>query len=156
MKRRKRAVIAVAAAIGLTTGFIFWFSLRSSFTSAAGSRQLLQLLSDLLSDGTVTEAWHHLLRKVAHFIEFALLGGEWMALTLLRGARRRWALPGALTAVADECLQFLAPGRAPRVTDVLLDWSGYLTGALLLLGGWWLWSRRRRKKGACNLPNRIV
>jgi len=140
---RRISLITVSVLIGLTTGFIFWFSLRSSWTSASESRQLLQLLSDWLGDGTVTEAWHHLLRKYAHFIEFALLGAEWMALTVLRGSRWRWALPGALTAVADECLQFLAPGRAPRVTDVLLDWGGYLTGAVLVAAVWWLFHRKK-------------
>ena len=46
--------------------------------------------------------------------------------------------------MVDEVLQLFAPGRAPAVTDVLLDWAGYAAGCALLLLAAWL---RRRQKG---------
>ena len=65
-----------------------------------------------------------------------------------RGAiRGRMTLPlfwGLLTPVADESLQLLVEGRTGQLTDVLIDFSGVLTGmAVCLLI---LWLRLRVKK----------
>ncbi len=140
--RTRTATITLIILIALTTAGIWWFSLHNSFDSSRESKQLLKILSNLLGAGTVSDAAHLILRKVAHFVEFAVLGAEWMALAHLR-RRWWWALPGAVTAIVDECLQIFAPGRAPRVTDVLLDWSGYLIGAILVWGIWWIFHRKK-------------
>ncbi len=116
--------------------------MQSSFASSLESKQLLKILSDLLGAESVSDMAHLPLRKMAHFVEFAVLGAEWMALAHQK-RRWWWALPGAATAIIDECLQFFAPGRAPRVTDVLLDWSGYAVGAVLLWGTWWIFHRKK-------------
>ena len=79
----------------------------------------------------------HLVRKTAHFTEYALLG------LLLRfclqswiGNKKRHLLPvswmiGTLYAVTDELHQLLTDGRAGQWTDVVLDSSGVLTGAVI-------------------------
>ena len=72
-----------------------------------------------------------LVRKAAHFTEFAVLGSLWGGCSRVYERRRLW-LCGLLTGVADECLQFLAPGRAPMVLDVLIDTAGFLCGAALI------------------------
>ena len=38
---------------------------------------------------------------------------------------------GALTAGIDETLQLFSPGRAPQITDVLLDIAGFISGAAI-------------------------
>jgi len=78
----------------------------------------------------------HIVRKGAHFSEYAVLAGmimlhwavwkkkgkEWMALSIFLSA---------LYAITDEFHQIFVPGRAGRVTDVLIDTSGAITGMLI-------------------------
>ena len=77
-----------------------------------------------------------LLRKIAHFTEFAALG---LLLTWLLGMlKKRKIAPflwGVAAACIDETIQMFVPGRAPRMTDVLIDSCGVATGlGLLYLG----------------------
>ena len=77
------------------------------------------------------------MRKTAHFTEYALLGllvrfclQSWI------GNRKKHLLPagwifGTLYAVTDELHQLLTDGRAGQWTDVVLDSSGVLTGAVI-------------------------
>lgn len=108
--------------------------------------------SDALSTGVLAQLqqfWHnitgsafplsnHLLRKLAHFSEFFLLG----LFTTLTGAacsqKKIRFLPailyvGLLSAVLDETIQYFSPGRGPQVMDVLIDHSGFCCGLLLAL-----------------------
>ena len=88
------------------------------------------------------------LRKAAHFSEFACLG------VLLAGAFRAWgrtpvlpaALWGLLSACVDETIQIFSPGRASRLTDVWIDFAGILTGIFLLHLGHILWKKTRKTK----------
>lgn len=85
-----------------------------------------------------TEAGLHFLRKAAHFSEFAALG---MTLSWLFGMvsqHKVWqfTLPllcGAAAACIDETIQIFSPGRYSSIIDVLIDFSGVLTGCLVLL-----------------------
>lgn len=77
----------------------------------------------------------HILRKCAHFGEYALLG-VLTAAALRTGTHFSWPaalLPGTLAALCDETIQLFVPGRSGQITDVWLDTAGYLTGALLTL-----------------------
>lgn len=81
---------------------------------------------------------HRLVRKTAHFLEYALLGFLTAGLLIclhryifpkLRGWHT-WVLPAAfclLYATSDEIHQLFS-GRGPRVTDVLIDFAGALFG----------------------------
>lgn len=68
----------------------------------------------------------HIIRKAAHFAEFAVLGG------LLFGAadgKRSPAFPpliGLLAAMTDETIQLFSEGRSGQISDVWLDFSGFL------------------------------
>ena len=74
-----------------------------------------------------------LLRKAAHFTEFAALG---MTLAWLFGMlQKRKCLPlfwGIAAACVDETIQAFVPERAPGLLDVLLDSSGVLAGIIAL------------------------
>jgi len=74
-----------------------------------------------------------LLRKAAHFTEFAALG---MTLAWLFGMlQKQKRVPlfwGIVAACVDETIQAFVPERAPGVLDVLLDSSGVLVGIILL------------------------
>ena len=78
---------------------------------------------------------------------------RWAFLCARAFSRRaaRWLLwlwgAGALCAAADEGIQLFAPGRAARVSDILLDSCGMLVGLGLALAAAWAWGRgaARRK-----------
>lgn len=83
------------------------------------------------------DAGHGLLRKLAHFTEFACLGGllTWL-LAMLKKPKFAALLSGFLVACADETIQRFVPERGPRFTDVLIDTSGVATGIIVLLVGY--------------------
>ena len=90
------------------------------------------LFGTQLRDG-VSAPGNTLLRKAAHFTEFAALG---MTLAWLFGMlQKRKSIPffwGVAAACIDETIQAFVPERAPGFLDVLLDCSGVLTGIVLL------------------------
>lgn len=88
-----------------------------------------------------------LLRKVAHFTEFAALG---MTLAWLFGMLKKhpkWPmLWGISAAVLDETIQYFVPDRAARLLDVCIDSAGILTGiGLLLLGHTYLKKKHNQR-----------
>ncbi len=77
----------------------------------------------------------HLLRKFAHFTEFALLGtllcwGSAMLLKKKPAVIGAAFLCGAAVAAIDETIQRFIPGRCGCLADALLDSVGVLTGTL--------------------------
>ena len=78
----------------------------------------------------------HFVRKSAHFCEFGLLGCELTLLFCLRSGPSlqngcNAAFAALLAAVTDETIQSFT-GRGSSVRDVVLDFTGALTGILLL------------------------
>ncbi len=79
----------------------------------------------------------HLLRKLAHFAEFFILGTECMALTKSYGRRGVCSFMTVLllcnfAAFLDETIQVFS-GRGPSVTDIWIDTSGAFSGMIFLL-----------------------
>lgn len=75
-----------------------------------------------------------LVRKLAHFSEYAVLGALMYLLFSTPQKRSRGFLPAAAclgTAVVDEFLQRFAAGRAPALRDVGIDFAGACLGILL-------------------------
>ena len=139
----RRARNAVAVLILLTLAFIWGNSLQNGVDSSQQSGFFRAFLERLL--GVPIDTF--LLRKLAHFSEFGLLGAEASVLLRLspgKGAygalsgRNLWTFPllGLLTATLDETLQLFSEGRATAVPDVWIDTAGFCTGffgVLLLL-----------------------
>ncbi|MGL5206429.1 MAG: VanZ family protein [Acidaminococcaceae bacterium] len=79
---------------------------------------------------------HHLIRKCAHFTEFAL-ESFFIAKTfaVFKVCRRTWLpyalLIGLLTAVVDENIQLHSIGRSGQVSDIFLDFSGTVAGVAM-------------------------
>ena len=85
-----------------------------------------------------TESGLHFLRKAAHFSEFSALGMTLSWLFAMVSRHKVWqrSLPllcGAAAACIDETIQIFSPGRYSSIVDVLIDFSGVLTGCLVLL-----------------------
>ena len=77
-----------------------------------------------------------LVKTSAHFLEYTMLGLILMltARTFLTSHQKTAALlTGAVYAALDEFHQYFVPGRACQVRDVLIDYSGIVTGILTAL-----------------------
>ena len=84
------------------------------------------------------EAWHHFIRKCAHFAEYAVLGAT-VAFAFgdrLQTARKIVVASlgiSAFYAATDEIHQMFVPGRMGSVSDVILDSAGALAGIVIFL-----------------------
>lgn len=126
--------------VAIWTFFIWRNSLMPASQSAAQSLQVLDVLDSLLEwMGLPVSIGHGLVRKLAHMLEFALLGVLWeLALvTRVRGHRSWYSVQCAcslclLTAMMDETIQVFVPGRGSQVTDVWIDFAGACVGVLVM------------------------
>jgi len=137
MKRTDKRLKVCTFLLICNLAFIWGNSLLPAEISQAFSDWVKKLLSALFSGGgSGTGQGSGLLRKIAHFTEFAVLGTLFgWCFGMLQKPKYLPFLFGTAAACVDETLQMLAPGRAPRLTDVLIDSFGVLTGLILLYLG---------------------
>ena len=92
---------------------------------------VVSALQRLLEGRGLTLPQEYLVRKLAHFSEYAVLGVLMLMLLVRPGVRVRPLLSAALclaAALLDEGIQMLAVDRGPSLSDVLLDFSGACLG----------------------------
>ena len=138
--------------IVLCCGWIFLNSLFQGDASSAISGSVLQLLQKVIRFVGGNPGWitMHRVRKAAHFMEYALLGGLLLSAHPKHG--KGWLYPalfwGLCIPLLDEGLQLLVPGRTGKVQDVWLDFSGVLVGmgAAYLLHRLWRFGTRNNFK----------
>ena len=137
MIRTEKRLRLCAALIVVNLCFIWGNSLLPGEISGAISDAVKNLLRWCLSFLNLPSGGGGgggLLRKVAHFTEFACLGGlfTWLFSMLRRPA---WLALGCgfLAACVDETIQIFVPDRGPSVFDVGIDTAGVAVGILLLL-----------------------
>lgn len=136
------AVIAVMAAI-------FLFSAQTEDESSDTSGVLVKLYIELfvpdfdeMDAAEQAASLHritHMIRKLAHFTEYAVLG---FFLTLHIGQLQQkldcragiwWSLIiGVVYAASDEFHQYFVPGRSPGIKDICIDSLGVLTGFVIM------------------------
>lgn len=120
--------------IGLNLALIWGNSVLPGEDSGAMSGWVMELLS-FLPD---TELAHTILRKAAHFSEFACLGVlvGWMS-AMMRGKTSLSLLGlGLAVACVDETIQYFVPGRSSSLLDVWIDAAGFAAGLILLTLGY--------------------
>ena len=133
---RKRRILT---ALTLITLCLIWgHSALGQDSSAAESGWLFEHIGGLLRLIFGPEkATEHLLRKLAHFGEFFLLGAEMYLLAAECGRTGIAAAFGVLLrcnfcAFLDETIQIFS-GRGPDIKDVWLDTFGSASGILITL-----------------------
>ena len=106
---------------------------------------------------------HRLVRKLAHFAEFGLLGflSTWLTVHVNRRKKwlktwLEWLIPMVfclLYAISDEVHQIFS-NRGASAKDVLIDFAGAVTGILLLRAilGIVRAAKRRRERRKCKTP----
>jgi len=138
MKTQRVLIVILLIMILATLYFIFSNSLENVAESSAKGKSVMNVVAPgleiFVGKGNVTD---HLVRKIAHFVEFGALGVELMLLGIFR--RRvhfqnitNCLFIGLASAVTDESLQMLTD-RSPLVKDILLDFSGVVAGVLFVL-----------------------
>lgn len=136
-----------------TIAFFVWLcvvwghSLMSGEASSAESSGVVDVLRPLFALFGVSDqhVMSFVVRKTAHFSEYAILGGLGlrMAVAWFGATKRAIALACGILLVVpcvDEAIQLLVPGRAGMSTDILIDMAG---GALGLLACWLCISKRQ-------------
>ena len=179
MRKTKKVLLVLAC---LMLAFIWGHSLMSVEQSGAESLRVVELLKSLVSrvcgllgiGGAMEVVWitDHLVRKTAHFVEFAVLGGLF---GLVTGAGAKTGEPdagsercgesdagsercgvrgggavraicacllGLLAAFLDETLQIFS-GRGSMVADVWLDFAGGVFGVAVITLGRWIAGQRK-------------
>ena len=140
MKRNKFNIALSLVLIVLTVGFIWINSAIPGEESGEMSEKVREIMERVLAfihapSGLTVFLLDHV-RKVAHFVEYAVIGAElalfWSGLR--PGLQGAWnAFSAVLTiSVLDETIQLFSTARGPQITDVLLDTAGGTTAILLV------------------------
>lgn len=121
-------------------GFIFAQSLLPGQISSGQSTGIVELINPILVSINIHISPNNLsliIRKLAHFIEFFILGVIWFFIY------KQWfnkithfivvLAHGLFTATTDESIQYFVEDRAAQVTDVLIDFLGVLIACAMLL-----------------------
>lgn len=146
MIRTERRMKLCLSWLVLNLLFIWGNSLLPGSVSGALSQWVKDILAAIIPGvAPGGQAGQGLLRKLAHFSEFALLGA---CLTWLFGMLGRGVLPalgcGFLAACADETIQRFVPDRGPSPVDVAIDTAGVLLGIALLWIGHTVYKTRKK------------
>ena len=138
---------------------IYCFSAQTGTESGAMSGQITRWVLNLVVPGfgdfspekqeAIRSTVSFVVRKLAHFSEYALLGVSLMLhiaqIEKKIAVRLPWLwswVVGTLYAASDEFHQGFVAGRGPSVRDVMIDSAGVLAGTLLLL--WILLSKKKK------------
>lgn len=162
------AVILIVAVL-INMAIIYFFSEESMEESGDRSTGIVRVLMRILYPNYDELRWsermeimantHRLVRKLAHFAEFGLLGllSAWLVAYVNRRKKwirawLEWLIPIVfclLYAISDEVHQIFS-NRGASAKDVVIDFAGAVTGILLLRAilGIVRAAKRRREK-AC-------
>ena len=131
-------------------GAIFYNSSLDAAQSSDQSDVIVDAVNSLFrSVGIPLTADSFIIRKSAHFTEYAVLGGL-LSVTIRLYVEKRLrtlliALPAGLTvAVCDELIQRGSAGRSCEARDAAIDFCGVLFAALIVQ---WVLYLKEKKKG---------
>lgn len=138
-RNKKNAVIFTVITLAITV-FIFVNSLQNGEESAKQSDFFVKIITPILSFFGIDADIHTIgviVRKAAHFTEYFVLCAC-ASVVFHTKDNKKWLFipPIYCLAVAftDEfVMQMITEGRAPQITDVLIDFSGALVGFLVVM-----------------------
>ena len=159
---KKYIILSVCVLVALTVlSFIWGSSAQTGQSSGALSAKVQEIINNILHTvGVRGSVSHRFVRKAAHFSEYAVFssalglaivylfrafGANTLKVSLLSAMI---ALPiSVLVALTDEfIIQANTTGRGPRLTDVLIDLGGALTGVLLAVAAAYIFYALRHRK----------
>ena len=145
MNHRTQKIWICVVLLILNLTFIWGNSLLPAEVSQKISDYVMELLPDVPEEPLQQGEESHLIRKLAHFAEFTVLGILLSWLTVL--TKGKWwnsIVVGIAVACIDETIQMFIPGRGPGLLDVGIDSCGVLMGMVLLNTAYFL--KRKRTK----------
>ena len=120
--------------------FIFIQSMLSGEISSNQSGFIVDILYPITQNVGIpidVENFSLLIRKLAHFTEYAILGLLWYYIYTLFSLNRflPWivVIHGVLAATLDETIQRFTPNRSGELRDALIDTLGVLTAVIFIL-----------------------
>ena len=139
IRTKKRMLLCILLLIALLA-FIWGNSLTTGTQSGAMSGRVMAWINAILHVENA-EALHLVIRKMAHFTEFACLGAVLCWLFAMMGEKKGhlFCMPllcGLLAACVDETIQVFTPDRGPSQIDVWIDAAGVSAGIILCLIGY--------------------
>ena len=160
---RNISLFALAIVVGATVIFIVAHGMQATAGSWEESNAVAALFEPVLrrlfnfaskiaawSGHSMPMGYEEFVRKVAHFVEYSVLGAECVGLTVILARRivspYLWAdlFAVLMLAVLDEFLQAFA-GRTSQVSDVMLDFFGALCGIATVLIALAIWNRVQQR-----------
>lgn len=133
----------------IVMGIIFFFSSKPAEVSGESSLTISRTIIKIYEQATATQIEiperdrtldqvDHIVRKTAHFMEYAVLAAAIAFHFALRKDGRGWRLAApvlltALYAVTDEVHQTFVPGRSGQLSDVILDSCGAVAGVIFFV-----------------------
>lgn len=154
MKNNRASVRFTAIIFVLTALMLLFCWVHSCFPASVSSQEsdgfyrVFYWFFGLFGAGPIVT--QHIVRKLAHFSEFAAVGGLLLSCAYCfdRMRPQRYAVQvlfaGLSAALIDETIQLFIEGRAGMIADVWIDFAGVVTGALLLLAFYAVYRRTKR------------
>lgn len=136
MIRTKRRMILCAGLIACVLTFIWGNSLADGTVSGVMSGHVMVWFNSFLHlDAGDAQTLHLVIRKLAHFTEFACLGLllTWQFGMMGEQGGHLICMPlfcGMAAACVDETIQVFVPGRGPSLMDVWIDTAGAAAGIM--------------------------
>lgn len=132
--------------------FIWGNSLLTGTESGKLSESILNFINNSLKViGINKEVSHYMVRKAAHFTEHMCLGA--CLLVTLRSYTKEILkyisnilFIGLFVPVVDEFIQLFIEGRGGEIKDVIIDFSGLLTGIIISSIIVWLIDRKNNRR----------
>lgn len=117
---------------------IFSYSLKNAQTSDNQSFFFVYIIDDILNYFNIhldLNFLNHIVRKTAHFMEYAILGSLVMIAHNLRPLFKNTYFNLIFISIPfiDETIQSFTPGRSAQLSDCLLDSCGFIFGFICLL-----------------------
>ena len=126
---------------------IFGFSNQNAEESSSISRKITEMITDNINwiqekpeeeKEKIISKIETIIRKIAHFSIYMIVGILVMTLLSTYNIKQKnrilySTIFGFIYAVTDEIHQAFTPGRAPMVTDVIIDTMGVISGIFFVI-----------------------
>ena len=124
--------------------FAFIHSSMPSVESAQESESVLDFVTVILKFfGIDPNLSDHIIRKIAHFTEYTVLGAL-LCSCAYSFDRIKPIKFGLFTCFVDETIQLGIEGRSGQVSDMWIDFFGVLLGTAVMLVAFWIYRKIRK------------
>lgn len=149
MIRTKNRLTLCTVLLCVNLAFIWGNSMLPGHISGAISDWVKDIVALFFSGGGGQRPGGGLLRKLAHFTEFACLGMvlSWLFRMLRQKHWEHLLLPlaaGIAAAALDEIIQCFVPARGPAIKDVGIDTMGVALGIVIISLIQWFKNKKQK------------